>query len=175
MKKESKSLSPSEIRALVRAATPEARWKRHSIWIKANKRHLAETAFDKLDEIRELLDEAPQNSRLILALLKVLDEFKARFDLQPIAFHGTKFTARKIDSIGPVRKFVRSQLAKSPNLTNAQLWAAFSKKPLKGWQVFDNHLGKYLEGPTKANGDIQNINYRRFANMAATERRLLES
>lgn len=157
----------------MKAATPEARWKRHSVWIKANKRHLAETVFNKLDEIRELLDEAPQNSRLILSLLNVLDEFKVRFDLQPIAFHGTKFTARKMDSIGPVRKFIRSQLAKSPDLTNAQLWAKFSARPLRGWQAFDNHLGKYLEGPPKANGDIQNINYRRFTNIAATERRLL--
>ena len=172
--KESKSLSPGEIRTLVKNATPEARWSRHSVWMKANQNHLDESVFNKLDEVRELLDEAPQNSRLILALLKILDEFKARFDLQPIAFHGKKFTARKVDSIGPIRKFIRAQLTKSPALTNAQLWAAMSKKPLKGWQVFDNHLGKYLEGPAKANGDIQNVNYRRFTNIAATERRLLK-
>jgi hypothetical protein len=86
--KKSKSLSPGEIKTLVKNATPEARWRHHSAWMKANQTHLDESVFNKLDEVRELLDEAPQNSRLILALLKILDEFKARFDLQPLAAKG---------------------------------------------------------------------------------------
>ena len=62
MKNEPKSLSPYEIRKLVKAATPEARWKRHSVWIKANKRHLAETVFNKLDESQKKTLQSAVNS-----------------------------------------------------------------------------------------------------------------
>ena len=174
MIEKSNSLSPSQIRSLLKSATPEARWKRHSDWMKANKKHLAETAFNKLDEIRELLDETPQNSRLILASLKILDEFKARFDVQPRLSLAERFLkGRKVNTISSVRAFIRAQLQKSSALTNEELWIAIAKKPPKGWQAFDNRIGRYLEGPSKDNGDIQNVGYRRFINIAADERKLL--
>jgi hypothetical protein len=182
--KKSKSLSPDEIRTLVKNATPEARWRRHLVWMKSNQKHLDESVFNKLDEVRELLDDTPQNSRLILALLKVLDEFKARFDLQPLAAKGESFEGgRKKGSVGQIRQFIRDQFKKSQILTNDQLWGAISVSPPKGWRAIETkplgknmgkHSGKYLEGPHNKNGTIQNTDYESFCNAAAKERKLLK-
>lgn len=79
-----------------------------------------------------------------------------------------KFIAgRKPGTAGPIRKAIRRLLEKSPDLKNAGLWAELSVKPPKGWTFFDNHLGKYAEGPKGG----QNMNYSTFRNVAALERK----
>lgn len=81
---------------------------------------------------------------------------------------GLKFrSGRKLGTTGPIRKAIARELQKHPDMKNAQLWKALAAKPPKGWTFFDNHLGKYIEGPKGG----QEMSYRTFLNAAALERR----
>lgn len=177
MKKKSKAGRASEIRNLLNTATPEARWKRHKIWMNANRESIHPNVFGILDDARQLLDENFKdncNRRLILALLKVLDVFKQFFNMVPYAKKGVKFSSgRDKDSVGKIRKLIRAELKKSPTMKNQELWDVISNKLPKGWKVFKTTSGEYLEGPNYANGVIQYTNYKSFSNSAAKERQLL--
>lgn len=84
---------------------------------------------------------------------------------------GAKFQlGRKSLTGGPIRKAIARLLAKSPGMKNPELWEAIKMKPPRGWQVFDNRAGKYIEGPKSSKG----MNYARFCNVAAEERRVLK-
>lgn len=81
---------------------------------------------------------------------------------------GVKFKrGRKPKTGGPIRKAIARLLAKSPDMKNAELWKAIDSKPPRGWTVCDNRSGKYIEGPKASDG----MNYARFCNVAAEERR----
>ncbi|NMG15508.1 hypothetical protein [Aromatoleum bremense] len=83
---------------------------------------------------------------------------------------GVKFKrGRKPNTPGPVRKAIAKLLAKSPELKNPDLWKAIEAKPPRGWQVFDNRAGRYIEGP-KA-GPHMNMSYARFCTVASEERK----
>jgi hypothetical protein len=72
--------------------------------------------------------------------------------LRPIADHGKKFKGRKPGSGGPIRKAVARLLKKYPALKNPELWDEIKSRPPRGWSVFDNSHGKYIEGPKAGDG-----------------------
>lgn len=91
-------------------------------------------------------------------------------DLLPKAITGEKFTrGRRSGTGGPIRKAIARLLKNNPELNNKILWNAIKDKPPRRWQVFENSLGKYIEGPTPD----KNMAYRRFINVAAEERKKL--
>ncbi len=87
------------------------------------------------------------------------------------AEHGQRFKdGRQHGACGPIRKYIATLLAKSPEMRNPQLWQAIMGKPPKGWQAYETtRLGKYLEGPGTAN-----MKYGRFCNVCGEERRKLK-
>ncbi len=88
--------------------------------------------------------------------------------LRPIADHGKKFAdGRTPGSGGPIRKAIARLLKKNSALKNPQLWDAIKSRPPRGWSVFENRHGKYIEGPT--NDD--RMGQRRFFNICGEERR----
>lgn len=101
--------------------------------------------------------------RIIIALARLDDDLTER---------GRKFSqGRADDSIGPIRKFVRSALAKNPRMRNAELWEALKRKPPRGCAVMENRLGKYIEGPKP--GD--EMTHRTFLNVCSLERATLRN
>jgi hypothetical protein len=66
---------------------------------------------------------------------------------------------------GPVRAWLRKYMAKHPEATAAQAWAALAKRPPKGMTVRDNRVGKYIE--TAGHPDTS---YRQFQNLVSLER-----
>lgn len=92
-------------------------------------------------------------------------------DAIPLASTGKKFVSgRKINSVGPIRKAIARLLKKNPDLKPAQLWENIKADPPKGWTVYENRAGKYIEGPR---GD-DNMSQARFKNIASEERRKLK-
>jgi hypothetical protein len=87
--------------------------------------------------------------------------------IDPLAERGFKFMrGRKKGTGGPIRKWIARQLAKGREMKNAELWAAIKARPPRGWQVQENRLGKYLDGPTAKD----HMTYGRFSNVAKEER-----
>lgn len=85
---------------------------------------------------------------------------------------GVKFKrGRKPGTTGPIRKVIAKLLAKAPDTKNHDLWTTIKDKPPRGWQVFDNRIGRYIEGPKPG----ENMSYERFCNVAAEERKKLKS
>lgn len=82
----------------------------------------------------------------------------------PLAHVGKKFKP-KGRGMGPIRKAIARLLKRNPGMKNAALWEALSANPPRDWEIRDNNLGKYIEGPKAAN-----MNYARFCNVAAEER-----
>ncbi len=86
-----------------------------------------------------------------------------------LAEHGAKFDNPGRGQ-GPPRKAIAKLLAKTPAMTNPELWDAVKRKPPKGWQAYDTpRLGKYLEGP-----NMENTAYGRFCNICSEERKKLK-
>lgn len=82
---------------------------------------------------------------------------------------GKKFRGgRKIGTKGLVRKAIAAHLKTHPTSKNDEIWTALSKKPPRGWEFFDNRVGRYISGP-----ENHNIDLRRFQNICADERRAL--
>lgn len=54
-------------------------------------------------------------------------------------------------------------------MTNPALWGAIKAKPPRGWEVCENRVGKYIEGPNMAN-----MSYERFCNVCGEERKKLK-
>jgi hypothetical protein len=77
---------------------------------------------------------------------------------------------RKVNTGGPIRKAIAQLLAKYPGMKNADLWGRIKAKPPKGWQVFDNPRGKYIEGPRMAN-----MIYARFCTVCSEERKKVKA
>lgn len=73
---------------------------------------------------------------------------------------------RKAGTFGTIRKEVAKLLTKQPDMRTPAIWKAIASKPPKGWQAFDNHLGKYLEGPGS-----DSMGYRRFQNICSEVRK----
>ena len=81
---------------------------------------------------------------------------------------GVKFKrGRKTNTPGPIRKAIARLLLKNPSMSNADLWAAVEAKPPRGWTVFNNRAGRYIEGP-KTGSEMK---YARFCNVSAEERK----
>lgn len=86
---------------------------------------------------------------------------------------GVKFKrGRKPNTGGPIRKAVAKLLANSPSMKNPALWEAIKNKPPRGWKVFDNRAGKYIEGPKATDKDM---GYARFCTVAGEERKKTKS
>ena len=84
---------------------------------------------------------------------------------------GVKFKrGRKTNTPGPIRKAITRLLLKNPSMSNADLWAAVEAKPPRGWTVFNNRAGRYIEGP-KTGSEMK---YARFCNVSAEERKKLK-
>jgi hypothetical protein len=83
------------------------------------------------------------------------------------AKHGQKFTGRKEGSIGPVRKFLRSYMAKNPKAKAAQAWAAIKMKPPKGVAVDDAFVLKDRRITTEG---AKPTSYLQFQNIVSEER-----
>lgn len=84
---------------------------------------------------------------------------------------GEKFKqGRRPSTGGKIRAAVAKLLKKNPAMKNLELWQAIAAKPPKGWEFFDNNLGRYAEGDGGAN-----MGYPRFRNVAAEERQKLKS
>lgn len=85
---------------------------------------------------------------------------------------GQKFKdGRKRGSVGPIRKAIGLLLKKSPNMKNAELWDALKAKPPRGWEVRENRMGKYIEGPNPSDS----MTYASFINAAAKERKKIRA
>lgn len=83
------------------------------------------------------------------------------------ARHGQVFReGRKPGTGSPIRKEVARLLKKNPAMKNPELWEAVKAKPPRGWQVFENSAGKYIEGPKMAN-----MAYGRFCTVCGEERK----
>ncbi|MES2367270.1 MAG: hypothetical protein V4563_15440 [Pseudomonadota bacterium] len=85
------------------------------------------------------------------------------------AVEGKKFSAgRKINTCGVIRKAITKLLKADPTLKNPSLWSAIASNPPRGWTAYDNHAGKYLEGPKAG----QNMDYKgRFCTVCGEERK----
>ncbi len=89
--------------------------------------------------------------------------------LLPLSRTGKKFSSgRKIGTVGPVRAEIRRYLKRSPTARTAEIWSSLESKPPRGWEFFDNRLGRYIE----TNGP-ESTSYRRFGNIVSEERKLL--
>ena len=89
--------------------------------------------------------------------------------LIPSAQLGKKFSAgRKVGTVGPVRAEIRRYLKRSPTARTAEIWSSLESKLPRGWEFFDNRLGRYIE----TNGP-ESTSYRRFGNIVSEERKLL--
>ncbi|MCB4365735.1 hypothetical protein KIH07_18520 [Hydrogenophaga taeniospiralis] len=77
---------------------------------------------------------------------------------------------------GPIRKLIAKLLKKSPSMKNPALWDAVQAHPPRGYSVKDNHLGKYIEGPTPSDKtkERNDMDYRRFSNICSEERKSLK-
>jgi len=83
---------------------------------------------------------------------------------------GQKFSkGRKPSSPGPIRRAIAKHLKGDPEAKNAELWEAIKARPPRGWSGFDNRTGKYFEGPQN-----ENMDYRRFRNVCAEERKKMK-
>ena len=88
--------------------------------------------------------------------------------LIPSAKLGKKFSSgRKVGTVGPVRGAIRRYLKKRPYAKTAEIWWHFESQPPRGWEFFDNRLGRYIEtkGP-------ESTSYRRFGDIVSEERKL---
>ena len=100
----------------------------------------------------------------------ILDAYSG-LELDAVAT-GKKFTqGRKQDTGSAIRKAIAKALKKNPALKNAELWNGLSLKPPKGWEFFDNGLGKYTE---RLKAPIRGQSYARFCNVASEERKKLK-
>lgn len=89
----------------------------------------------------------------------------------PIALHGTKMRmGRKVGTPGVIRKAIAKLLNKNPTMKNADIWAALTNKPPKGYAFHDNRQGKYIED---AHGQTV-MAFARFRNVASEERHKLK-
>jgi len=92
-----------------------------------------------------------------------------RAELVELAVKGRKFEkGRKVNTVSPIRKYIASALCDSPDVTNAKLWNEIKLAPPEDFEVLENKLGKYIEGP-----GMQSMAYARFCNVASEERRRL--
>ena len=114
---------------------------------------------------------AAHNSKLAFAWVSYLSLAmrvgKSLENLTPVARLGKKFSSgRKVGTVGPVRAAIRRYLKKRPYAKTAEIWGHFESKPPRGWEFFNNRLGRYIEtkGP-------ESTSYRRFGNIVSEERK----
>lgn len=138
---------------------------------------------ERSDQFNSLLEKAPVEAidklnhdvqqSLILQGQRDLHRREMR-DLKPAAEFGKKFKdnadERKTRKASPIRQAIRKALKKQPDLKNPVLWEIIKNNPPKGWEVFENSLGKYIEGPTNDRHMIQ----RRFFTVCGEERKALK-
>jgi hypothetical protein len=88
------------------------------------------------------------------------------------AAQGVRFTeGRKSGTTGPIRKLIKTLLARDPNSTSLELWKLVESRPPAGWEGHStSKLGRYFDGP---NGRC--MSYRRFSNICSEERTALRS
>jgi len=109
------------------------------------------------------VQSASRDSNLIGALLTVTLDAAAT---------GRKFhKGRKVGAVSPVRKRVAQILKNSPSATATEVWTAAARQPPKGYQFFENTLGRYIEGPEV--GD--NMGWSRFQNVVSEERKKVKT
>lgn len=133
---------------------------------------LPEETIDLLREIRHDALQAyiAKNIPLMEAKLQGLHMACRVAGMLPAAKLGSKFKkGRKQGSSGPIRKAIARLLKKTPAMKNAELWRAIKDNPPRGWKVYENRAGHYIEGPEA--GD--NMGYERFCNVSAEERKKL--
>ncbi|MBU6995914.1 hypothetical protein [Ferrovum myxofaciens] len=87
-----------------------------------------------------------------------------------LVLSGKFITGRKLGTGSPIRKCIAKHLRKTPSMTNESLWDAVKENPPNGFTVCDNRAGKYIEGPAK----FHNMNFERFCNVCAEERKALK-
>lgn len=107
---------------------------------------------------------------LRMTLAKYAEAAEAAAMLRPLAEHGKKFSGRKPNSGGPIRKAVARLLKAQPALKNPELWAQIKKSPPRGFSVVDNTRRKFIDGPHQADG----MEYPRFCNVCSEERKKLK-
>lgn len=107
---------------------------------------------------------------------QILDIWNKRLEVEierqkPLASVGEKFVkGRKKESIGPLRLAIRKRLKSHQRENAAAIWKAFSCKPPKGLNFYDNRTGKYVEYDKRAHsGNIKNTSYGRFGNIVSEE------
>jgi hypothetical protein len=105
------------------------------------------------------------------ALQQAMQAMQEVRPVEKLAFHGRQFRkGRKLNTAGPIRKAIERLLRRNHGATNGQLWQQIAAYPPKGWQFMDNHLGRYIEGPTAGDG----MDYPRFRNIASEVRKALK-
>lgn len=113
----------------------------------------------------EALEERALSDRLTKNILDALGGLDS--DTEE---NGKKFKrGRKSNTGSVIRKTIARLLKQDQTLKNPALWSAIANRPPKGWEAFDNHIGKYLEG---ARAD-QSMKYERFCNVCGEERKKL--
>jgi hypothetical protein len=135
--------------------------------------NLPEGARQQLIEMRHDALQAfkTKNFALMMAHAKALTNACYVFGMLKDAKHGAKFSkGRKANTSGPIRKAIQRLLKKSQALKNSELWEAIANRPPKGWEPFNNSMGRYMEGPKAGEG----MSYARFCNVASEERRKLK-
>jgi len=87
--------------------------------------------------------------------------------LIPAAKLGKKFSAgRKVNSVGPVRAFVRKYLKQNPKAKAGEVWTALQDAQVKGARVQDSYWSaKYIQ-----RDDGVRMTPRQFSNMVSEER-----
>lgn len=93
-------------------------------------------------------------------------------DVMPKAKTGQKFTqGRKVGTESPIKKAVRKTLKANPLLKTLEVWRILAKAPPRNWSFLENRLGRYIEGPSAAEG----MKYGRFQNLCSEIRAELKS
>lgn len=123
----------------------------------------AEDGLYRWEELNSLKEKCIR----ILVADKSRFRLKAVHELKPLAQFAKPFkdNSEKIRKGGAIRVAIEKLLKKFPAMKNKGLWDTIAARPPKGWNFFENNLGRYAEG-----GAGENMGYRRFRNVCAEAR-----
>lgn len=103
-----------------------------------------------------------------LAMLEVQARLEDKY--RPAMDLAAKFqSGRKAGTAGPIRREIERLLTRDPKAKNKQLWLQIKAKAPRGWAVYENSQGQYIEGPKPG----QNMSYKRFCNVASEARKAM--
>jgi hypothetical protein len=97
--------------------------------------------------------------------------------LKPVAEHGKKFKARKLDSIGPLARAVRKHLRSDMAASAEQVWTALAARSPKGLTFIDSTTPsrRRVEYDRKTHkGNLKDTSYRAFENAVSKQRKALQ-